>query len=446
MESSGSSDNDNNCPNGRTLKFIARTIYYGRMKTMIVIKKNGERQAFNKSKIEKAIKSAMKRVKTEKIIDSVLTNIAEQASSKMIDLNVEEIHVDKIHEITEDTIMSAGYFELAREYITYRFAHKKNIFKKRMNLKPYDYPELMEYVNAIRHSYWIHTEFNYNSDIQDMKVSLMPEEAAIVERTMLAIAQIEVSVKTFWSKIFEKFPKPEFQSVGVTFAESEVRHADAYSNLLELLSLNDRFETLMDVPAIKKRVDYLTKTNKATVSNEEYFNNIILFSMFVENVSLFSQFLIMMAFNKHRNILKGISNAVEATSKEEDIHARFGFEIVNIIKNENPEWFTDEVIENIKKSCLEAYEAEANILEWIYGPTDLDFLPISTVKEFVKNRFNDSMKAIGLPDIFEVDKKAIKDTNWFIEETLSTKNIDFFVKKSVAYSKKTKSFTEDDLF
>ena len=61
--------------------------------------------------------------------------------------------------------------------------------------------------------------------------------------------------------------------------------------------------------------------------------------MFVENVSLFSQFLIMMAFNKHKNVLKGISNAVEATSKEEDIHARFGFELVNIIREENPDLF-----------------------------------------------------------------------------------------------------------
>ena len=31
-------------------------------------------------------------------------------------------------------------------------------------------------------------------------------------------------------------------------------------------------------------------------------------------------------------MLKGISNAVEATSKEENIHAEFGFDLVNLIK------------------------------------------------------------------------------------------------------------------
>jgi ribonucleoside-diphosphate reductase beta chain len=361
-------------------------------------------------------------------------------------MGLELIGVDKIHKVVEDLIMDGGHHDLAREYITYRFSHKKNIFRKRTNLKPYEYPEVLEFTDAIRHSYWIHTEFNYSSDVQDYKVNMTPAEANIIKNAMLAIAQIEVSVKTFWSKIYERFPKPEFQGVGVTFAESEVRHADAYSNLIELLGLNDEFKKLLDIPAIKKRINYLERVNKTPIENQDYFNNIILFSMFVENVSLFSQFLIMMSFNKHKNMLKGISNAVEATSKEEDIHARFGFEIVNIIKDENPTWWTQDVQDDILKACLDAYEAESDIIDWIYGDADLEFLPKYVVKEFVKDRFNQSLRAIGLDPVFDIDKDALKTTSWFVEETLSTKNIDFFVKRSTAYAKKVKSFTEDDLF
>jgi ribonucleoside-diphosphate reductase beta chain len=56
------------------------------------------------------------------------------------------------------------------------------------------------------------------------------------------------------------------------------------------------------------------------------------------------------------------------------------------------------------------------------------------------------MNSIGLENIFEVNKEVLKQTSWFVEETLNTKNIDFFVKRSTAYAKKVKSFTEDDLF
>jgi len=409
-----------------------------------VIKRDGTIERFDSEKIVSALTRGLAKIGINE--NDIAIDVAEKAAVIIKDMGLELIGVDKIHKVVEDLIMDGGYHDLAREYITYRFSHKKNIFKKRTNLKPYEYPEILEFTDAIRHSYWIHTEFNYSSDIQDYKVNMTPVEANIIKNAMLAIAQIEVSVKTFWSKIYERFPKPEFQGVGVTFAESEVRHADAYSNLIELLGLNEEFKKLLEIPAIKKRIAYLERVNKTPIEDRDYFHNIILFSMFVENVSLFSQFLIMMSFNKHKNMLKGISNAVEATSKEEDIHARFGFEIVNIIKDENPRWWTEEVKDEIIAACLEAYDAESDIVDWIYGDADLDFLPKVLVKEFVKDRFNQSMRAIGLDNIFETDREMLKQTAWFVEETLSTKNIDFFVKRSTAYAKKTKSFTEDDLF
>jgi ribonucleoside-diphosphate reductase beta chain len=212
------------------------------------------------------------------------------------------------------------------------------------------------------------------------------------------------------------------------------------------MGLNQRFEALTEVPAMRKRIDYLERAMVTPVDNKDYFHNIVLFSMFIENVSLFSQFLIMMAFNKHKNVLKGISNAVEATSKEEDVHARFGFDLVNIIKAENPDWFDKNTTNTINSLCRQAYKAEADIVEWIYGEEDLAFLPKETVKEFLKQRFNQSLVAIGQKPLYTVDPQAIEDTQWFIEETLSTKNVDFFVKRSTAYSKKSKAFTSDDLF
>jgi ribonucleoside-diphosphate reductase beta chain len=412
---------------------------------MFVKKRDGTTEVLNYKKIESAITRALASIGS-KDYGLLPQQVANDAITDIATTNKETIHVDEIHTIVENILMKRDQYELAREYIGYRVANKRSVFNKRANLKPYEYPNLLEYVNAIRHSYWVHTEFNYTSDIQDLKVKLTKEEAGIVNRAMLAISQIEVQVKTFWAKIGDRLPKPEIQSVGATFAESEVRHADAYSNLLELMGLNEEFKKILTIPAIQKRITYLDQAIQYQVEDRDYFKNIILFSMFVENVSLFSQFLIMMSFNKHRNVLKGISNAVEATSKEEDIHARFGFDLVNLIKKENPRWFTSDIVDRLKQITMEAYIAESEVVDWIYGGGDLEFLPKALVKEFVKDRFNQSMKAIGLEEVFEVDKDKIKETSWFTEEMLGTKNVDFFVKRSTAYSKKTKSFTEDDLF
>ena len=83
-----------------------------------------------------------------------------------------------------------------------------DIFSERTQLKPYEYNEFLDYVEAIRNSYWVHTEFNFDGDVQDFKVNTTPAEQTVIKRTMLAIAQIEVQVKTFWSDIYEEMPKP----------------------------------------------------------------------------------------------------------------------------------------------------------------------------------------------------------------------------------------------
>ena len=414
---------------------------------MFVIKRNGNLVPFEQDKIKNAILKAMNE---KDLVDKKSASAISEIVTEKLSKNGNEYRpsVDEIHDLVENELMNLGFNEVAKSYILYRSSTKPDIFKKRTNLKPYEYPNLAEYVDAIRHSYWVHTEFNFTSDIQDFKVNLSQKEQTAVKRAMLAISQIEIAVKTFWGDIYKKMPKPEIGNVGATFAESEVRHADAYSNLIKVLGLNNEFETLMEVPAIRRRVKYLEKSigNTFSLDNKDYFESVILFSMFVENVSLFSQFLVIMSFNKHKNYLKGISNAVEATSKEEDIHARFGFDLVNLIKSEHPEWWTEELVSDIIDNTIDAYDAESEIVDWIFEEGDLDFLTKEETMEFIRYRFNKSLESIGIEGIFSLDEKMLERTEWFDDEITATKHTDFFNKRSINYTKRQKSVTEEDLF
>ena len=412
-----------------------------------VIKRSGEKVIFQEEKIKRAVMKAMESIGS--VDEEMAEKIARITRKSLFRDDKDKVpHVDEIHDMVENKLMDNGLNDVAREYIIYRSKHRPNIFSKRVNLKPYEYPELVEYVDAIRHSYWVHTEFNFTSDIQDFKVHLNEAEQTAVQRAMLAISQIEIAVKTFWGDIYKRMPKPEIGNVGATFAESEVRHADAYSNLIQVLGLNSEFESLMEVPAIRRRIKYLEKsiTNSKAVDNRDYFESIVLFSMFVENVSLFSQFLVIMSFNKHKNMLKGMSNAVEATSKEENIHAEFGFDLVNLIKKENPSWWTPELVEDLIDATMEAFSAESDIIDWIFEKGDLTFLTKNQTIEFIKHRFNLSLNSIGVDNIFHVDQKLLETTEWFDDEILTTKHTDFFNKRSINYIKKSKSITLNDLF
>ncbi len=437
------------------------------MEIQQIRKRDGSIQPFNLAKITNAILKALKETNAGTAEDA--KRVAELVHAKTIDMCVQAgtasigspmsgkcvdgyPAVEEIQDLVEQALMELDFFDTAKAYIIYRSERKKlrerDIFKKRVNLKPYEYPELAEYANAVRHSYWIHTEFSFTSDIHDYKVNINDKERSAIKNAMLAIAQIEVAVKTFWGDIYKKMPKPEIGAVGFTFAESEVRHMDAYSHLITILGLDDEFVKLNEVPVIKERVNYLEKVIALSRTNEnrDYAQSVLLFALFIEHVSLFSQFLIIMSFNKHRNLFKGISNAVEATSKEEQIHGLFGIELINIIRKEHPEWFDDEHKTMVEELCREAYAAEEKIVDWIYEKGELEFLPKATVCEFIKSRLNNSLKGIGMDPIFELNEALVEETDWFDEEVIATKHVDFFVKRSINYNKRSNSVTSDDLF
>lgn len=483
---------------------------------------------------------------------------------------------------------------------------KRNLFEKRVEAKPYEYPELIDFKDAIRHSYWLSSEFNYTSDIQDYHVNVTSAEKSVLTKAMLAIAQVEVSVKRFWSDLYKYFPKPEIDLVGVTFGESEChiegteiltpsgwvnfknvtgdrlvcqfdartkeisfakptkviknryqgelyrfstendkwvtvvtpnhrmldfdpttgeervvlakdfdvsvdrvkyyggydqrsdkeidnitiysldnpsiqkevidydgmiycvtvpsgfiitrykdtvsiegncRHFDAYSDLLEKLGMNDMFSNIREYPALMGRVEYIENflSNKE-LSKSHFILSLIMFSLFVEHISLFGQFLVIMSFNKHKNMFKGISNAIEATSKEEEIHGRFGIALYGILKEEHPELFTEEFYQELTSLADSALRAEKDILHWIFEEGDLDFIDLATAENYIIHRYNNSLEILGIEAPYLVDEKLLDKTRWFDEEVLSGKENDFFYKRSTDYSKKQKQITADDLF
>ena len=321
-----------------------------------------------------------------------------------------------------------------------------SIFEPRTNFKPFEYPELVGYKNAINHSYWLVSEWNFTSDINDYHTKLNHVERHVIKNALLAISQIEVSVKKFWTKLGETFPKAEFDQVGVTFGESEIRHADAYSHLLQVLGLNDDFATLLDNPVIKGRVEYLSKYLTRGATQQEFVFTLALFSLFVENVSLFSQFAVIKSFNKHKNVLKDIDNVVQATQKEELIHAQFGSYLVRLIQKEHPEWFTPQFYERLNEAVVKAFDAECAILDWIFEKGEPEFLTKASLVAFLKQRFNDSLVMIGAEPYFSVTRDDLNGLTWFDDEIHAEVNVDFFHKKPVSYSKKTQAIKAEDIF
>lgn len=322
------------------------------------------------------------------------------------------------------------------------------IFDKRISYKPFEYPEVMQFVEAINKSYWVHSEVDFTADVQDFQSQLEPHEKNAVKNALLAIAQIEVNVKTFWGNLYNHLPKPELNGLGATFSECEFRHSEAYSRLLEVLGYNDDFLDVVNVPAVKDRIDYLGKMLKHANSEDQkaYVSSLLLFSILIENVSLFSQFAIILSFTRFKGYLKNVSNIIAWTSIDEQIHANGGIYLINKIREEQPDLLNDADIEAIYDLVDESIEMESNILDWIFEQGELDNVSKKNLLDFMKYRVDDSLKKIGMKTRYNVTPEDYKPMIWFEEEVFANSMDDFFAKRPVDYTKHDKSITANDLF
>jgi ribonucleoside-diphosphate reductase beta chain len=316
-----------------------------------------------------------------------------------------------------------------------------SIFDKRLNYKPFEYPEVMKFVESMNSSFWVHKEIDFTADIQDFKSNLSELEKEIVKRSLLSIAQVEIGVKLFWGDLYKHFPKPEFNNLGATFAECEVRHGEAYARLIEILGYNNDFENLVNIPVFAKKLEVI---ENSLYADKDVISKLLFFTIVVENSSLFSQFANILSFTRFKGYLKNTSNIIAWTSIDEQNHADAGVFLLNILENEG--FLTNEIKERIAQEVKKYIEYEAELLDWIYENGELDFFSKNDMLNFMKYRVDNSLQKIGIPKLYNITTQQYQPMHWFDEEVFANELDDFFAKRPTAYTKHDKSIYAEDLF
>lgn len=315
---------------------------------------------------------------------------------------------------------------------------KLRMFDEQVSLKPDNYPWATDYITAMWNSHWTPNSFSFESDLLDMQTKLGSKDKEVIVKALSAIGQVEIAVKKFWQVLGQNLPHPSINDLGIVMANVEVIHNRAYVRLLEKLGMDEIFEDNLKLPVVAGRVNYLRKHSHRYYSDskKQYIYSIILFTIFVENVSLFSQFLSVCWFAKNRNAIKDVDNQIAYSAKEELTHFLAGTKIINTLREEYPELFDADLEEKIIHESHEAFKAECKIIDWMIGDFNEDGLNQSVVKTYIKNRINDSLKGIGYKAIFDdINKEELAKTEWFDMKVLGNNMKDFFHGHPTEYSK-----------
>lgn len=326
------------------------------------------------------------------------------------------------------------------------------IFEPMTARKPNYYPETEDIIERAWKGFWTPMKYDFASDYNDFKQHFSDVEKQIITRDISAIGQVEIAVKTFWANIGNMLPHPSIIDAGFTLANSEVIHNKAYEKLLERLGWTHIFEENLKHPVVKGRVEYLRKYLKkfSDDEREQFVYSLILFTLFIENVSLFSQFFVVRWFHRHfqiPNLLVDTSTQIEYTRSEESLHANFGIFLINTIRSQYPELFSERLINRIYEETHVAFQTESAVIDWIIGDYDNpgvngSSLNANVLKAYIQRRIDASLTRIGFNSQFTNSdlRKYDSHADWAFEEELSDADIDFFAMHSTAYVMNDRSY------
>jgi ribonucleoside-diphosphate reductase beta chain len=322
------------------------------------------------------------------------------------------------------------------------------IFEEQISRKPNYYPWTKSFVDSMHNGHWSSTEFSFSHDKHQFKTELSEIEQDIIKKSLSAIGTIETPIKSYWGNLGKTLRRPEFIDLGIVFAAIEVIHSEAYSKLLDVLGLEEEFEKIMEVPVIKNRMTYLRKYSEKNFKNDhqQFLYSLILFTLYTENVSLFSQFYIINWFNKFKRFGKDLPNQTAYTAREENLHAEAGIKIINEIRKEHPELFDEALEVKILHEAEEALKAEEKIIDWIIGDYEGEALSAEILKNYIRSRLNKSLKDIGYTKLFDINSDQLELTRWMDEEVLGGVMTDFFKSRPTDYSKKSQVIDDSTIF
>lgn len=304
------------------------------------------------------------------------------------------------------------------------------VFDEGLYLDPkYDYFD--RYVRIMHKGRW--TPAKYEHDIMQVDMpqyhTNLPElDKQVIKRCIQLVSTVEDKVKLFWSIIFFDFPQTIFGDVGGEFASSEVTHRRSYHSLAKALGID--VNKLGENKALADRLKYLSKyldTDPKIIGKKRKLKKLILFTALVERASLFTQFYILMSYNKHKRGLLTISSLQKSTAKEENIHYSFGIDLINVIKHEYPSLWDEYLVELVEKNINMAYEAELKLIDWMFEEGIPEHLTKEEVVNFLNYNFSVISTDLQLDLKFKYDEDMYTEKNeWFTVATEAPVNPDFF--------------------
>ena len=310
-------------------------------------------------------------------------------------------------------------------------------------LVPFKYKWAWEKYLATCANHWMPQEINMQRDIELWKNpnGLTADERQIVKRNLgFFVTADSLAANNIVLGTYRQITAPECRQFLLRQAFEEAIHTHAYQYIVESLGLNEGeiFNAYHEVSSIKAKDEFLipfidTLTDPefktGTLENDQkLLKSLIVFACIMEGIFFYVGFVQILALGR-QNKMTGAAEQYQYILRDESMHCNFGIDLINTIKLENPELWT----EPFKQELIELFSKGVD-LEYAYAedtmPRGVLGLNASMFKEYLRFICNRRMTQIGLSELFP---GATNPFPWMSEMIDLKKEKNFFETRVTEY-------------
>src|SRR3989344_2119077 len=239
-------------------------------------------------------------------------------------------------------------------------------------LVPFKYQWAWDKYLAACANHWMPNEINMAADVALWKDpnGLTEDERMIIKRSLGFFATADSLVaNNLVLAVYRHITNPECRQYLLRQAFEEALHTHSYQHIIESLGLDEAevFNMYREVPAVAKKaawaLPYTQSLNDptfhtGTIENDQrLLRDLIAFYVVFESIFFYAGFTQILSMGR-RGKMTGTSEQFQYILRDESMHAKFGIDVINQIKIENPKLWTPDFQKQIIHMIREGVDLE----------------------------------------------------------------------------------------
>ena len=246
-----------------------------------------------------------------------------------------------------------------------------------LTLRPMRYPVFYDMFRDGIKNTWTVEEIDFQTDLVDLKQRLSALEVHVIQRLVAFFATGDSIVSNnLVLNLYKHVNSPEARLYLSRQLFEEAVHVQFYLTLLDnyVPDPEDRaaaFAAVENIPSIAKKANFCMKWMDSIQQldrletrdqRRQFLLNLICFASCIEGLFFFAAFAYVYFF-RSKGLLHGLAGGTNWVFRDESCHLEFAFEVVKIVRDQEPELWDQELEREIIAMMQEAVDAEAQFAE-----------------------------------------------------------------------------------